>query len=514
MLRNRDLHDSLRQFALDAAAVLSADHEAGAEIEFEIDSEASRASRGGPTLYRYRPLTERFVAERWPRLRALESCEPAAIALGAGAERWLRMSGLRGDQAEPALHAMLERLYEDSTGFAFPEERFERLYAEVEQMLYVEVRETRIVAPLDGLELEAERVELLDGFALVRGDSGDYPPEAVWPLEADGEPPPRTLCVLEREIAPDDPLPITEARERFGRLVTGLRLFKPGGIALGAVGWTARADDRWQPLELGDAGVARGEPWILVDGEEVELRAFLVALERSPIEGTLAWALSRFEMGCARRLESEALSDYLLALRALLGDDGGAARATLALRLAALCAEEGDRRVVQRRAELAVELERFVMNGQRERGYLAAIGSESPRLLVSELERHTRALLRDVICGYLSADLAQVADEILLESRPLAEEPEPEPEWDPVPEDELPPPQTAGVQRSAADTAEVEALGTETEIYAQRLEPEPEAVSEPEPEPEDEEAYALRLEAEAAQEAVFDDDADHWSAPV
>ena len=258
MLRNRDLHDALRQFALDAAAVLSADHEAGAEIEFEIDSEASRTSRGGPTLYRYRPLTERFVAERWPRLRALESCEPAAIALGAGAERWLRMSGLRGDEAEPALHAMLERLYEDSTGFAFPEERFERLYAEVEQMLYVEVRETRIIAPIDGLELELERVELLDGFALVRGESGDYPPEAVWPVEPDGDPPPRTLCVLEREIAPDDPLPITEARERFGRLVTGLRLFKPGGIALGAVGWTARADDRWQPLELGDAASRAG----------------------------------------------------------------------------------------------------------------------------------------------------------------------------------------------------------------------------------------------------------------
>ena len=158
------------------------------------------------------------------------------------------------------------------------------------------------------------------------------------------------------------------------------------------------------------------------------------------------------------------------------------------------------------------------MNGQRERGYLAAIGSESPRLLVSELERHTRALLRDVICGYLSADLAQVADDILLESRPLVEEPEPEPEWEPLPEDELPPPQTAGVQRGGADTAEVEALGTETEIYAERIEPEPEPepAFEPEPqaEPEDDEAYALRLEAEAAQEPAIEDDADYWSAPV
>jgi hypothetical protein len=44
--------------------------------------------------------------------------------------------------------------------------------------------------------------------------------------------------------------------------------------------------------------------------------------------------------------------------------------------------------------------------------------AESPRELVAEVEGHLRALLRDVLCGYLDADLKGVADDILLETKP------------------------------------------------------------------------------------------------
>jgi hypothetical protein len=151
-------------------------------------------------------------------------------------------------------------------------------------------------------------------------------------------------------------------------------------------------------------------------GEETELREFLDAVDAAAPTASVAWALARFETGCARELESEALSDYLLALRALLDATSDTGRASLALRLAALCAEEGERRAVQRRIELTVSLEGFVMRGGR--GDLQkVIGVESPRELVDELERHLRALLRDVLCGYLDADLKSVADDILLETR-------------------------------------------------------------------------------------------------
>jgi hypothetical protein len=406
-MRNRELHDALRDFALDAAKLLRADQEAGAELEFDLDE---GAARGGPTLYHYRPLTGKFVAERWDRLRALPTCAPAAELLGSGAAAYLRMNGLRGAEAEPALQAMLERLYEDVTDLTFPEERFERVYREVERTLYEESHAATVLVPVHGLILDGpERVDLGDGMSLVRGESTDAPDEALWGDADAGEP--SALLVLTRDVSPDDPLPVGEARERFPSLLTGLRLWKAGGVALGALGWRRAGDGRWQPFELEPSGVARSDPWVLVEGEDAELVEFLRAIDDFAGTGTVTWALTRFEMGCGRALESEALSDYLLALRALI-DDG---RSGLALRVAVLCAEDAERKQVQRRVELAQALERFVMGDGASDPYLDAVGSDSPQTLVDEVERHLRALLRDVLCGYLDPDLRSVADDLLLD---------------------------------------------------------------------------------------------------
>ena len=258
-----------------------------------------------------------------------------------------------------------------------------------------------------------------------------------------------------------------EALRRFRVLLTGLRLVKPGGVALAAVAWRRTGDGRWQPFELESTGWARGEPWILVEGEEHELADVLDAVIRSNHAGRLAWAMSRFEMGCGRRLESEALSDYLLALRALLDDDpDGERSAGLALRVAVLCAEESERKRVQRRVELAQALERFVIGGGASDDYIDAVGTESPRTLVAELERHLRALLRDVLCGYLEPDLARAADDMLLDQPEPFEiraqalgrhpEPEPEPELEPEPVPEVAPEPQRFQRASETEWADVD----------------------------------------------------------
>ena len=416
----------MRGFALEAAAVLSEDQGAGAELEFDLDEGSARR---GPTLYHYRPLTARFIADRWPRLHALPSCRPAAEALGAGAAAYLRMNGLRGAEAEPALQAMLERLYEDLTDFSFPEERFERVYADVERTLFERSQPATVVVAVRGLQLVADEVDLGDGLTLVRGDRTDAPDEAVWGDPAaggpdEGRPQPNTLLTLTRDVRPDDPLPVEEARDRFRRLLTGLRLWKAGGVALAAVAWRRTGDGRWQPFEIESTGEARGEPWILVEGEEAELLELLAAIDDAPAAGSVAWSLSRFELGAGRTLDSEALSDYLLALRALLdsGMDGG--RSGLGLRVAVLCAQEQERKRVQRRVDLALALERLVMGNGPDEDYLDVIGSETPRTLVDEVERHLRALLRDLMCGYLDPDLRRLADDLLLDH---ADSPEPMP---------------------------------------------------------------------------------------
>lgn len=413
-MRNRALHDALRAFALESARLLRDDQTAGAELEFDLDQGSGRS---GPTLYHYRPLTGDFIAKRWPRLRMLESCLPAAHALGSGAAAYLRVNGLRGAEAEPALQAMLERIYEDATDFTFPEERFGRVYAEVERTLFEKSRPATVLVPIYGLELEAERVELGDGMSIVSGQATDAPDEAVWGDPASGteRAHPNALLMLTKEVSPDDPAPAAEAPSLFRRLLTGLRLWKPGGIALAALAWRRSGDGRWQPFEIEATGAARGEPWILVDGEEAELCQFLAAISKSSHGGAVAWALSRFEMGCGRRFEAEALSDYLLGLRALLEAGAETGRSSLALSVAVLCAEEGERKRVQRRLELAQALERFVMGDGPNDDYLDAVGSDSPRTLVDETERHLRALLRDLLCGYLDPNLRAVAEDLLLD---------------------------------------------------------------------------------------------------
>jgi hypothetical protein len=159
---------------------------------------------------------------------------------------------------------------------------------------------------------------------------------------------------------------------------------------------------------LGATGRAHGT---LLVGEESEdeLRAFCsLVSRRTPRAGELAWALRRFELGCERPTPHEALTDHLLALRALLEPEGPAS-GRLAGRVAALCAPEGRREEVTERLAHAISLERSVVAG-------IAIADAGVDALIVELSGHLRALLRDVLCGHLDADLRSTADALLADS--------------------------------------------------------------------------------------------------
>ena len=391
-------------------ALLSEDQRAGAELEFDVVEEKRR---GGPALYRYEPLTEEYIDS--PLGAAARPCPPApaaASALGAGAAQYLRVNGVRGGEAEPALRAMLERLYEDATSFVFPEERFEAVYAEVERTLYRDTTRTAVVAPLLRRRARA-------GAGGARRRPRARARGALRRPARGGRGRGHALRARARHRA-RRPAAADEAAERFRALERGMRLYKPGAVALGALALDPagrralaagrpRPRRRRRPRRALDPGGRRGG---------AELLEFLGAIGGRGLTGDAwrgRWPASRW--AARATLDAEALSDYLLALRALLDADYGG-RATPASRcaLAALCAEEDERRIVQRRVELALALERFVMAGGRGDDYVERVGSESPRMLVSEIERHLRALLRDVLCGYLEPDLKGVADDILLKA--------------------------------------------------------------------------------------------------
>jgi hypothetical protein len=410
-VHNTTLHATLEAFAADAAGQLAAETASGAEIPFEVVEEpGARAS-----LYCYRPLTGAFIRERLGMLAALPTYAAAARALAAldGVDAYLRQRGearIPGEareRADAALRALLSCVFAERSEFGFDPVKFEKAYGELERALYEGRCVATVIAPLLGIALESSTKELAlgDGLSLMRGDAvPDAPAEAVW---GNGDEP-NVLAVL--TVAHDRTArsPVSAARGRFRRVLTALRLFERGGYALGPIGWTRTDTGAWRTVALGSSGRPRFITFISAEHED-ELRAFcnLIA-RRAPTTGEVAWALARFEMGCERLAPFESLTDYLLALRAMLEPEGpGSGR--LAQRLAAICAKPEERTHLAERTAHAISLERAV---------IAGLAPAEPGVdgLVDELAEHLRALLRDVICGHLDADLRVVADELLAEA--------------------------------------------------------------------------------------------------
>jgi hypothetical protein len=409
-VRNSTLHATLEAFTADAAGQLTAATAGGAEIPFELVEEGGGSAR----LYCYRPLTSVFIRDRADLLAALPTCAPAVRALAGleGVEAYLRQRGEARiptesrQRADTALRCFLACVFAERSEFGFDHRRFEMAYAELEAALYEGRCVTTVLAPLLGLALDHTTKELALGenVSLVRGDSlPDAPADAVWGESEE----PNVVAVLtvahDRAARP----PLSTARTRFRRLLTALRLFERGGYALGPVAWTRTDRGPWRPVPLGSSGRPRLVTFVTADQED-ELRAFcsLVA-RRVPASGELAWALARFEMGCERVAPFEALTDYLLALRALLEPEGPAT-GRLAGRLAAICATRGDRPALAERVARAISLERAVIAG-------LAPPEPGADALVDELAGHLRAMLRDALCGHLDPDLCAVADDLLVE---------------------------------------------------------------------------------------------------
>jgi hypothetical protein len=406
-MRSHTLHAALRSFADEAAMLLHGETAAGAEVPFELVEEG--AGRRTP-LYCYRPLVGEFVRSRAGALERLPTYSTALAALGDHADRlgrYLTTIGDRPSGGPPGtLQAFLGRVFGESTDFTLEDARFDRAYAQLEEAIFAGRTDATVVVPVLGLDIASPEVVLGEGLSLRRADDvRGAPPDAA--READ------VLAVFRAVTGDEAPDPFVQAGRRFRRLLTALRLYDDGGIALGPVAWTRADDGPWRAGVLGSgAGAVAYEGLILLEPEEEdELRAFcsLIA-RRTPRAGELAWALGRFELACERPTRAEALTDVLLALRALLEPEGAQSN-RLPGRLAALCATPDQRTALAARTAHALSLERAVVAGTAPR-------SDEVDALIDELTDHLRALLRDVLCGHLDSDLRTLAERLMAEEAP------------------------------------------------------------------------------------------------
>jgi hypothetical protein len=406
-MHNRALHDSLAAFVEEAAWQLAEEVSGGAEVPFEL-IDASLPARSAP-LYCYRPLTGRFIAERAGQLGKLPSYPAAVQGLAALPDlpAYLEARGRRTPspdgrtQAEAALQAFLTAVWAESTDFEFEPERFETAFAELEEAAYGDHTLAVVLAAVEGLVLESDEVALGDGLRLVRAETLEDAPDE---LRADEM---GTVAMLALDTESGDDRALEDAGRRLRRLQTALRLWDDAEPSLGPTAWARPGGGAWSAVPLA-TGVRRdcGECLLGVDDED-PLRAFcsLVA-RRTPRGGELAWALRRFELGCERANTVDALTDWLLAGRALLADPDTSGYDGVAERLAVICAVPEERAALERRLEEAIQLERAAIAGH-------VRPEPEVEALIEDLGGNLRAVLRDVLCGHLDPQLRRLADEML-----------------------------------------------------------------------------------------------------
>jgi hypothetical protein len=419
-VKNPTLHGLIEAFTNDAATRLTLAARDGDGVPFEvIESDGGSAM----PLYCYRPLTSQYIRSHLGLLVALPTYAPVARALefAIGTEAYLRARGHSEIPEEPrqradlAIRLFLARVFAERSEFAFDDERFDEAYQELERSMYLGMAVTEVVAPLIGLDLDPASNELVlgEGVSLVRTGHLREAPRQLW-TSAAGLPVPANqvpLLVVAR-IAQErsQAMPIAAARTRFQDVLASLRLFDRGAFTLGPLAYSRIDAGEWIPFPLGSGGLSQTLRILTLDQED-ELRAFCNLITRrlpEPGAGPVAWALERYRMGCDRSDPSEALTDFLLGLRALLEPEGTAS-GRLAGRLSVICAPHHERAELAERVSEAIALERSVING-------TADGERQLAQVAEELGNHLRAILRDIFCGHLEDNVRGVADGLLAEA--------------------------------------------------------------------------------------------------
>jgi hypothetical protein len=404
-MHNRALYDSLAAFVEEAAWQLAEEVSGGAEVPFELIDQG----RASAPLYCYRPLTGRFLADRSTELAKLPSYPAAVQGLGGLPDlpAYLQAQGRRTPspdvraQADAALQAFLTAVWAESTDFAFDRERFDTAFAELEEAVYGDRTLSLVLAAVEGLVLESDEVQLGDGLALVRAETLDDAPGELRDDEMG------TVAVLTLDVAAGDGRALEDAGRRLRRLQSALRLWDDAEPSLGPTAWARTGGSAWSAVPLATGLRRDAGDCLLAADEEDSLRAFCsLVTRRTPRGGELAWALRRFELGCERASAVEALTDWLLAARALLADPDSPGYDGVVDRLSVICATPDDRPALEARLEEAIRLERAAVAGRVR---------PDPQVedLIADLGGNLRAVLRDVLCGHLDPQLRRVADEML-----------------------------------------------------------------------------------------------------
>ena len=222
-MRSPHLYDTLRRFCLGAFAQWH-----GADLPFAFEE---HGSYGRPTLYEYRPLVRSYVEAHADRLRERDDVQQAIADL-----KREPAARIYEDLYRTLLVPLLVRTAEGCGGFDWDDSAFDRAYEELEGSLYGDGHAYGAVAPLVGISVGANQIELGGGIRVRQAVSGEL--AAMWPesaglLPRDFGRETDRLCVLELQRSVDTDIP--DAPGELADAVTALRLATEAPVAAGPV---------------------------------------------------------------------------------------------------------------------------------------------------------------------------------------------------------------------------------------------------------------------------------------
>lgn len=306
-IRNAGLFSALRRFLVDAFELLAADRAAGADVSFSV--EEHHKLRDDKPFYEYRPMTERFVRERFERIWELDSADDAAwtVVSDPACATFLR-AGRADAVADMSLVARSELLgplliamAEASPSFELDEPVLLEHYLRFEKTLYATARRYVAVAPLWGVRLLYGDLEIAPGVTLRAVDPEWFRME--WPEAAqldwgdgsrDGLP--AVVLQLERQVGADEDETAIDPLRAIVDVVSAVRALAGGSIAAGPLvlerfDWRALAPRPVPAIAARRCGSLPSR----IDATVASALPTAVRRLASDPDGTLARALERYQ---------------------------------------------------------------------------------------------------------------------------------------------------------------------------------------------------------------------------
>jgi len=251
---------------------------------------------------------------------------------------------------------------------------FDNLYQEIEKSLYSPVYVYRAWSTLENFSLPIESLSFASDLKIKKFSRSEQEKRLQRALQPYGSTRPidvlRTSFAVEMEhaIPKGGVIHLEEPREAFGRVVSALRLFKPGVVGLGPI---HQEGAYWQPNVVGTLSSSIysvpfiGPRYELTEAETDQLVKFynwLLSIDTSS-DRSVELAVRRFNLAYERVMPADKLIDMMIAFEALLLPEKDELALRLSIRVANLLTDIADRQDTLKKMKKAYKLRSDAVHG-------------------------------------------------------------------------------------------------------------------------------------------------------